>query len=95
MTSAISEGKFCNESTSCLATISVSTKEARLVISDVTCHNSQPSLCQLDPGGCETLSYRVQIPTFHFSVCEIYFQEYLAELVRVGKIKLNEFREKS
>jgi hypothetical protein len=93
MTSAISEGKFCNESASCLTTISVSTKEARLAcIWYVTCHDSQHSLCQLDPGGCETLfMYRVQIPTFHYYICEIYFQEYFADLVRVGKIILSEF----
>lgn len=96
VTSAISEGKFCNESASCLVTISVEDKRSwASYIWYVTCHDSQSSLYQLDPGGCETLfMYRVQIPTPHYSIREIYFQKYLADLVRVGKIKFNEFREK-
>jgi len=92
VTSATSKGKFYNESASCLVTISVEYKGSwASYIWYVTCHDSQPSLCQLDPGGCETLfMYRVQIPTSHCSICEIYFQKFLADLERVGKIKLNE-----
>lgn len=93
---AITEGKFCNESASCLTTISVSTKEARLVISDMllaTIHGL-PCVSWTQVDANIVYMYRLQIPTFHYSTCEIYFQEYLADLVRVGKIKLDEFREK-
>jgi hypothetical protein len=65
LTSAIAEDKFCNERATCLATISVSTKEARLVISDMllaTFHNLPcVSWTQVDAKHCLYTGYRYKL----------------------------------